>query len=311
MVGLEIFNMNTILLVVLILLVVVLIVLQLRKSASTSADMSTSLQNLTQTIQDVRVKTATLTMQFETKSVVDKQTAESIKRLETIMAGSSSKGAAGENIIQDILLNIPAEWQVRNFRIGNKPVEFGLRLPDNLILPIDSKWTASELLVDYHDSTDPIEQKKLKKKIEGVILRKAKEVQKYVDPTITYPIGIAVIPDAAYNVCPEVNIETYQQSVMVISYSMLLPYVLMIYQMALAHSKTIDVRRLSTRLQVLERTTKDIQSEIEGRFSKALTMLDISRRHLRTHHSKINTELNSIAKMQTHQSTLLDGKSSR
>ena len=293
--------MDTILLVVLILLIIILIVLQLRKPDNVDTATSTSLQNLTQTIQNVRVETTTLSTQLKTKASIDRQTAESIKRLETIVAGSSSKGNAGENIIQNIISSLPPEWQVKNFRVGNKPVEFGLRLPDNLILPIDSKWTSSELLVHYQDSTDPIEQGKLKKKIKSVILKKAVEVQKYVDPTITYPIGIAVVPDAAYNVCPEVNVETYKQSVMVISYSMLLPYLLMIYQMTLANSKTIDIRRLGTRLYALEKTTKDIQSEIEGRYSKALTMLDISRRHLRTHSSEINAELNSINKIQTNQ----------
>jgi DNA recombination protein RmuC len=44
---------------------------------------------------------------------------------------------------------LPAEWQVRDFKISGKVVEFGLRLPNDLILPIDSKWTATHLLEKF------------------------------------------------------------------------------------------------------------------------------------------------------------------
>ena len=50
-----------------------------------------------------------------------------IRRLETVIAGTQSKGAAGENILDVVFSKLPAEWQVRNFPVGNKSVEFGLR----------------------------------------------------------------------------------------------------------------------------------------------------------------------------------------
>lgn len=122
------------------ILVFAVLILQLRKPNEDKTDVSTPLQNLTQAIQDVRVQTASLNANVKARFEVEKQTADSIARLETIIAGSGSKGAAGERILENLVSKLPTEWQVQNFRVGNKSVEFGLRLSNGLILPIDSKW---------------------------------------------------------------------------------------------------------------------------------------------------------------------------
>ena len=114
---------------------------------------------------------------------IEQRTAESIKRLEMIIAGTQTKGVAGENILEFVFAKLPAEWQVRNFRVGNKSVEFGLRLPNNLILPIDSKWAATNLIEQFVNCDNPDEQQKLKAQIESAVLSKAKEVKKYIDPS--------------------------------------------------------------------------------------------------------------------------------
>ncbi|HUW96323.1 MAG TPA: DNA recombination protein RmuC, partial [Anaerolineae bacterium] len=80
---------------------------------------------------------------------LERRTADSVRRLEMVIAGTQTKGAAGENILEAVFANLPPEWQVRNFRVGDKAVEFGLRLPNNLILPIDSKWPATHLLEQF------------------------------------------------------------------------------------------------------------------------------------------------------------------
>jgi len=73
---------------------------------------------------------------------VEARTADSVGRLEMIIAGTQSKGLAGENIMEVVFAKLPIEWQARNFNMNGKTVEFGLRLPNNLVLPIDSKWPA-------------------------------------------------------------------------------------------------------------------------------------------------------------------------
>jgi len=111
----------------------------------------------------------------------------------------------------------PTEWQIRNFSVGNKRVEFGLRLPNNLILPIDSKWPATNLLEQFTNCEEPTERRKLKVQIENVVLTKAKEVRKYIDPHLTESFAIAVIPDAVYELSSGILVQAFQQNVVLVS----------------------------------------------------------------------------------------------
>lgn len=307
---------NSLLLIVLIVVVgflailtVAVLVIQLRNKPNTSnADVSTPLQNLTQAIQDIRVQTASLTADFKARSEVERQTADSIRRLETIVAGSSSKGAAGERVVDELFSKLPTEWKVQNFRVANKPVEFALRLPNNLILPIDSKWAATTLLEQFSNSTDPDEQKKLRDQIEGIIISKAKEVKKYIDPSLTLPFGVAVVPDAVYSICPSVNIETAKHNVVVVSYSIFLPYILLIFQTVLTTSRTIDMEKLNAQIQTVEHSLKAIESELENRYAKAVTMLDISRRELKAHIGKASNAVTSIQITSNQPSNFIEGE---
>lgn len=275
------------------ILVAAVLILQIRNRTG-NTDLSTPLQNLTQSIQDVRVQTASLNAGLKARSEMERQTADSIHRLETIVAGSSSKGAAGERVVDELFSKIPTEWKVQNFRVANKPVEFALRLPNGLILPIDSKWAATSILEQFSNSTDPDEQKKLREQIEGIVVNKAKEVKKYLDPNLTYPFGIAVVPDAVYALCQSVNIETYKYKVIVVSYSSFLPYILLIFETVRTTSKTIDTEKLSAQVQAVGHSLLAIESELENRYAKAITMLDISRRELKGHISKANNAITSI-----------------
>ncbi len=288
------------------ILVFAVLILQLRKPNEDKTDVSTPLQNLTQAIQDVRVQTASLNANVKARFEVEKQTADSIARLETIIAGSGSKGAAGERVLENLVSKLPTEWQVQNFRVGNKPVEFGLRLSNGLILPIDSKWAATDLLEQFSVSNDSAEQKKLREQIEKIIVNKAKEVNKYIDPSITTSFGVAVIPDAVYDICPTVNIETSKFHVVVVSYSMFLPYLLLVFDMILRTSRTIDTEKLNASVQAIQKSISEIGDEIENRYSKAIAMLEISKRELKVHVGKANNSLASIQMSSSQPSTSED-----
>jgi DNA recombination protein RmuC len=155
---------------------------------------------------------------------LEQQTAESIKRLEAIISGTHSKGAAGEHILEVVFAKLPPDWQVRDFRVGNKVVEFGLRLPNNLVLPIDSKWTATHLLEQFMACDDPAEQQGLRDRIGAAVLDRAKEVRKYIDPNVTVNFGVVAVPDAIYDLCCSIQPDVFQLGVVLIGYSMFVPY---------------------------------------------------------------------------------------
>ncbi len=224
---------------------------------------------------------------------LDQRSFESLKRVEMIIAGTHSKGVAGENIVEAIFSKLPPETQERNFRIGGKEVEFAMRLSNDLVLPIDSKWPATNLVEEFEVSK-PEEQAKIKKEIQIAVVKKAKEVKEYIDPSQTVGFAVAVVPDAVYNLSLSVLPEIYKMNVALVSYSMFLPYILMVFQTVLKTSKNIEWERLHEYLDVIKQNIEIIQSEIDGRFSKAVAMLTNSRDDLKVHLGKIKGSITAL-----------------
>ncbi len=265
------------------------------------AETGTVTQGLAETASAIRTgltsaqeTLAALHMHASARQQVEHQTAESIRRLEAVIAGTKTKGTAGENIIELVFAQFPPEWQVRNFQIGNKTVEFGLRLPNNLVLPIDSKWTATTLLEQFLVCEEPEQRQALKSQIERTVLAKAKEVRRYIDPSVTVNFGIAAIPDAIFDLCSGVQVESLQLNVVLVSYSMFVPYLLLAFQTILKSSHDIDLQKLVAYLDTAQGTIRSLQEELEGRLSRAITMLGNSRDEMRAQLSKINTALTTI-----------------
>lgn len=225
---------------------------------------------------------------------VEMRTAESIRRLEAIIAGTQTKGSAGENILEVVFSKLPAEWKVPNFKVGDKVVEFALRLPNNLILPIDSKWAATNLLEQFVACDDPSEQQRLKGQIESAVLSRTREVRKYIDPNLTVNFAIATVPDAIYDLCCGIQVDVFQLNVVLVSYSMLVPYLLLVFQTVLRTSRNIDLEKLDAYIRSAQDSIQLLQDELEGRFSRALTMLGNARDDMAIHISKVNSGLTSI-----------------
>ena len=216
---------------------------------------------------------------------------ESVKRLEMVLAGTNSKGAAGENILDLIFSNLPEDWQVRDFKVGGKQVEFGLRLPNNLILPVDSKWPATDLVERYAVCDVVDEQHRLRKEIETCVLAKAREVEKYIDPSITVNMGVAVVPDAVYDLCPGARVDAFDRGVAIISYRMFVPYLLLVYQTTARSGQTVDMQKLSAFLSTIQKVSRDLLEEIDGRLSRGLTMVENSRNEMRVNAGKLTTSI--------------------
>lgn len=299
-----------ILLIVLLIAVLVILFWLLRRpeqevQTAVLAEKLSQLEPVTRAVHDIRLGLTELQTYAKVRGELERRTAESIKRLESIIAGTQSKGVAGENILEAVLSKLPPDWQVRDFRVGNKTVEFGLRLPNNLVLPIDSKWPATNLLEQFAACEDPAEQERLKAQIERVVLNKAREVKKYVDPNITVNFGIAAVPDAVYDLCSGVQADAFRLNVALISYSMLLPYLLLVFQTMLKASQSIDLQRLNAYLQSAQENIEALQEELEGRLSRAITMLTNSRNDMSMYLSRINSGLTSL---QTGATTLTEAE---
>ncbi len=205
---------------------------------------------------------------------LEEEARASLKRLENVIAGSSSRGAAGENILEEALRHLPPEMLQRNVWVGGKVVELALRLPGGKFLPMDSKWVSTVALEQLADpSLDAPRRAQLTAQVEREVERRVREVGQYIDPATTSPFALAVIPDAAYDVCRSAIVSAHRRHVMVVGYAMALPYLLTLYQLHLQFARTIDMENLQSALIDVERHLDTLEGILENKLQRALTML--------------------------------------
>ena len=198
----------------------------------------------------------------------------SLKRLESIIAGSSSRGAAGERILEEVLRHLPPEMLQRNVWVAGKVVELALRLPGGKLLPMDSKWVSSPALEQLAEpGLDANRRAQLMGIVEREVERRVKEVSQYIDPATTTPFALAVIPDAAYDVCRSAIVTAHHRHVMVVGYAMALPYLLTLYQLHLQFARTVDMEKLQTALIDIERQVDVLEGILENKVQRSLTVI--------------------------------------
>ena len=205
---------------------------------------------------------------------IEEEARASLKRLESIIAGSSSRGAAGERILEEALRHLPPEMLQRNVWVGGKVVELALRLPGGKLLPMDSKWVSSPALEQLAEpGLDANRRAQLTAQVEREVERRVREVSQYIDPATTSPFALAVIPDAAYDVCRSAIVTAHHRHVMVVGYAMALPYLLTLYQLHLQFARTVDMEKLQSALIDIERQVDVLDGILENKVQRSLTVL--------------------------------------
>ncbi len=205
---------------------------------------------------------------------VEDESRQSLRRLEAIIAGSSTRGAAGENILEEALKHLPPDMIQRNVWVKGKVVEFGLRLPGGKLLPLDSKWTSSQALEELSaPDVEPGRRSQLAKDVEKEVEKRIREVSQYIDPATTAPFALAAIPDGAYSVCRGAFAEAHRRHVIIVGFSMTLPYVLALYQLHLQFARSVDMENLQAALMDVDRQLDALEGVLENRLQKAITML--------------------------------------
>ena len=205
---------------------------------------------------------------------VEEEARSSLRRLESIIAGSSSRGAAGERILEEALRHLPPEMLQRNVWVAGKVVELALRLPGGKLLPIDSKWVSSPALEQLAEpGLDANRRAQLLGQVEREVERRVREVSQYIDPALTSPFALAVIPDAAYDVCRSAIVNAHMRHVMVVGYAMALPYLLTLYQLHMQFARTVDMDKLQSALIDIERQVDVLEGILENRLERSLTVL--------------------------------------
>ncbi len=209
--------------------------------------------------------------------------ADSLRRLEAVMAGSGSRGAAGENLLLRALAQLPPDLLELNVAFGAKVVEYALRLPGGRYLPIDSKWTSAAPLARLAVEDDPAERRRISDQIARDVRGRIREMSKYLDPERTHALALLALPDAVYLAVPEVHGEGYREGVILVPYSLALPYLLALYRLIVRFGSSPDAETVAARLAGLEESLRRADEEVEGRLSRGLAQVENARDALRTH----------------------------
>ena len=169
---------------------------------------------------------------------------------------------------------------------GSRVVEYALRLPDGRYLPIDSKWTSVASLEALELAEDAGERRRLEEQVVRDLRVRLREMSRYLDPERTLSLAVLAVPDAVYAAAPEVRGEGWREGVLVVPYSMTLPFVLVIYRLTLRFSAAVDTDALLGRLHSVAEALHHIEEEVEGRLSRGLVQVQNARDALRGHASE-------------------------
>ena len=205
---------------------------ELRRLADASASREGSAEQVRVELAAARRALEGLQVRDEERRERDRESWEVVRRLSTVLAGGASKGRAGENVLREHLAELPPGMLVTDFRVNGRVVEFGLLLPDGRRLPVDSKWSALAELEALEASSDPAERESLAREVERQVALRAREVAQYLDPSMTAPVAVAAIPDAAYVVLRRAHADAFARGVVIVPYSTALPVLLFLYSLA-------------------------------------------------------------------------------
>ena len=243
---------------------------ELRRLADAATGRDVTAEELRVGIDGARRTLEELRIREQERGANDTEHREVIRRLATVLAGSTARGRAGENVLRERLSELPPGLLVTDFRVGGKVVEFGLLLPDGRRLPIDSKWTALAELEALEAASEPPERDACARAVERAVGNRAREVAQYLDPAVTAPVAVAAVPDAAYVVLRRAHAEAYTRGVVVVPYSSALPIILFLYALVQRFGDAADVQ---TGLAEVAGLLDVMEQVVENKFARAGTMI--------------------------------------
>jgi len=226
-------------------------------------------------------------------------TLQKIEKIEAVLLGAQSRGAAGEVVLAEAFAQFPAEMGETQFKVNGKPVEFALVLPNNKRLPIDSKWPAVKELEQYSQEQDETARQELLGKIEKAVLKKVEEVTKYIDAATTASVAVAAIPDAAYFACRTAHIDAYRQRVLLMPYSLTIPFLLALYNLHLQFARSIEQENLDAYLSQMDALLTQIEDKLENSVQRGVTMISNAYSDLRGQISQMRGTLTTLRGLPT------------
>jgi DNA anti-recombination protein RmuC len=173
------------------------------------------------------------------------------------LSGIRRKGILGEQLVGETLTDLPHDWYDIDVPFSNGArVEFAIRTPDRRWIPIDSQWTATELLDQLEQATDQSERESFRAKIHEEVRNYATSAERFLDPATTLGFCIVAVPNSVFELCIDIQAELVGRGVVLIGHSLLVPYILLLFNLYLKDTKSTEALEIS---HILSRSASQIE----------------------------------------------------
>ena len=183
-----------ILIVILLIIVIGLIFFNTFKNSNDSNQSDDFLKGIDHSIETQRTTIGELSKDIQSFN-------EPLSKLNRYLSGGTLAGKFGEwsleSIIKDIFHSNQFESNAEVIPGSGKRVEFIIKLPEGLVLPIDAKFPSAlfDNFINASDSGDEKLVKKTRDDIRRHVLKDASDIkEKYVQSGITVDLGVMYIP---------------------------------------------------------------------------------------------------------------------
>ena len=183
-----------ILIIILLIIVIGLIFFNTFKNSNDTNQSDDFLKGIDRSIETQRTTIGELSKDIQSFN-------EPLSKLNRYLSGGTLAGKFGEwsleSIIKDIFHSNQFESNAEVIPGSGKRVEFIIKLPEGLVLPIDAKFP-SALFDNYINASDSGDEKLVKKTRDDIrrhVLKDASDIkEKYVQSGITVDLGVMYIP---------------------------------------------------------------------------------------------------------------------
>ena len=183
-----------ILIIILLIIVIGLIIFNTFKNSNDSNQSDDFLKGIDRSIETQRTTIGELSKDIQSFN-------EPLSKLNRYLSGGTLAGKFGEwsleSIIKDIFHSNQFESNAEVIPGSGKRVEFIIKLPEGLVLPIDAKFPSAlfDNFINASDSGDEKLVKKTRDDIRRHVLKDASDIkEKYVQSGITVDLGVMYIP---------------------------------------------------------------------------------------------------------------------
>ena len=182
-----------VILIIIISLLITIIYLQIQSSSNAEKDKE-SIKELDRVLGKQEDTLLDLTKDIQSFH-------DPLNKLRRYLSGGTLAGKFGEWSLESIMQDIfnPNQY-VKNAEVikgSGKRVEFVLKMPEGLLLPIDAKFP-SGLYDTYLNSIDQTDERLIKKSIDDIkrhVIKDASDIQeKYIQSGVTVDLGVMYIP---------------------------------------------------------------------------------------------------------------------